>query len=265
MSSTDAETSRDEQRLRSKLPHVWSQLEAVGQSLETLFKDAQDFEFTLQSGTLYLLQARSAKRTPWAALRIAVDLVEAKLISQSEALMRLAAINVEKVVRTRIAGGPDAQVHPLARAEMAGNGVAIGPIALDAQAAQQMLSCGTPAILVRRETVTADFEGMAAAAGILTATGGRTSHAAVVARQMGKVCLVACEELEIDLARRSCRIGGHTVQEGDVVSLDGNSGDVYLGPIDVLKERPVRELDAIAAWRRKLRGTRAHSSRVDPL
>jgi len=118
-----------------------------------------------------------------------------------------------------------------------------------------MLSCGTPAILVRRETVTADFEGMAAAAGILTATGGRTSHAAVVARQLGKVCLVACEELEIDLARRSCRIGGHTVQEGDVVSLDGNSGDVYLGPIDVLKEWPVRELDTIAAWRRKLRGT----------
>ena len=113
-----------------------------------------------------------------------------------------------------------------------------------------MYAAGTPAILVRRDTVTADIEGMASAAGILTATGGRTSHAAVVARQLGKVCLVACAALEIDRDRRSCRIGGQTMQEGDVISLDGNSGEIYLGPIEVVSERPEQELATIAAWRR---------------
>jgi len=243
--------THDAQRLRSKLPSVWNQLEAVAHTLETLFRDAQDFEFTLQSGVLYLLQARSAKRTPWAALRIAVDLVEEGLIHPKEALARLNGIDIDTVTRTRLAGGPGGKhLQPLASAQVAGTGVASGPIALDSETSQRMQAAGTPTILVRQDTVTADIEGMASAAGILTATGGRTSHAAVVARQLGKVCLVACAALEIDRDGRSCRIGGQTIQEGDVITLDGNDGGIYLGPVEVVTERPERECAAIAAWRR---------------
>jgi len=166
-------------------------------------------------------------------------------------MARLTGIDVGTVTRTRVATGPDGQQRqPLAWAQVAGIGVACGPVALDSETAQRLCTTGTPAILVRRATVTADIEGMASAAGILTATGGRTSHAAVVARQLGKVCLLGCSELEIDDSRRSCRIGGRTVEEGEVISLDGNGGGIYLGPIEVITERPERELAAIAAWRR---------------
>lgn len=234
-----------DRRLRRTLPSVWAQLEQAGQALEALFHDAQDFEFTIQSGILYLLQSRSAKRTPWAALRIAVDQVDEGLISPSEALSRLAPIDLESVVRTRAA---DPAIEPLARAQVASIGVAVGAIALDSNAAKRMANARMPVILVRREAETADISGMTSAAGILTAVGGRTSHAAVVARQLGKVCLVACPDLEIDLSQRSCRIGGKTMQEGEFVSLDGNSAGVYAGKIEILTERPERELSRIASW-----------------
>ncbi|HEY4359566.1 MAG TPA: PEP/pyruvate-binding domain-containing protein [Bryobacteraceae bacterium] len=243
--------SHGEQHLQGKLPAVWDRLKALAQTLETLFRDAQDFEFTLQSGMLYLLQARSAKRTPWAALRIAVDLVRSGLLSPAEGIARLAGIDLGAVTRTRVAADADGRVpRPLAWAQVAGIGVASGPVALDSATAQRMCAAGTPPVLVRQATATEDIEGMARAAGILTATGGRTAHAAVVARQLGKVCLVGCRELEVDAARHSCRIGGCLVTEGEVVSLDGNSGAIYLGAIDVVTERPQRELAAIAAWSR---------------
>ena len=123
-------------------------------------------------------------------------------------------------------------------------------IALDSEAAMRMAGGGKPVILVRPETETADIEGMMHAAGILTAAGGRTSHAAVVARQLGKVCLVACPDLEIDLKRRACRIGGRTLPEGEWLSLDGNQGGVYAGRLEVITERPERELALIESWRR---------------
>ncbi len=231
--------SHGDGQLRRTLPAAWAQLEEAGHVLEALFHDAQDFEFTLQSGALYLLQSRSAKRTPWAALHIAVDQVDEGLITPSEALSRLAGIHLASVVRTRIA---DAGAQPLARAQAASMGVASGAIALDSEAAMRMAGAGTPVILVRPETETADIEGMMHAAGILTAAGGRTSHAAVVARQLGKVCLVACPDLEIDLKRRACRIGGRTMPEGEWLSLDGNQGGVYAGRLEVITERPEREL-----------------------
>jgi pyruvate,orthophosphate dikinase len=127
-------------------------------------------------------------------------------------------------------------------------GVAVGAIALDSETANRMANVGIPIILVRRETDTADIGGMMSATGILTTAGGRTSHAAVVARQLGKVCLVACPDLEIDLAQRSCRIGVKTMHEGEFLSLDGNNGGVYAGKLDVLTERPERELSSVASW-----------------
>lgn len=235
-----------EARLRRTLPSAWAQLVDAGHVLETLFHDAQDFEFTIQSGALYFLQSRSAKRTPWAALRIAVDQVDEGLISPSEALLRLGDIDLPSVVRTHFA---DSGAGPLARAQVASIGVASGAIALDSEAACRIAKTGTPVILIRRETETADISGMMIATGILTGAGGRTSHAAVIARQLGKVCLVGCRDLQIDLSRRTCRIGGKAMQEGDVLSIDGNNGSVFAGRLDVVSERPEKQLDRIAAWR----------------
>ena len=126
--------------------------------------------------------------------------------------------------------------------------MACGAIALDSAAVKRLTAAGTPAILVRRQTVTTDIEGMALAVGMLTGSGGRTSHAAVVARQLGKVCLVACPELEIDLDHRQCQIGGKLLNEGDFLSLDGNTGAIYPGRLAAVTERPVNALTTIASW-----------------
>jgi pyruvate,orthophosphate dikinase len=238
----------DDDRLLRVLPAIHAELLQVRARLETLFGDAQDFEFTVQDGTLYLLQTRTAKRTPLAALRIAVEMVEERLITPAEALLRLRDVDLDAVGRTRFAPPLPA---PLAVATVAGPGVASGPLALDTAAAERFALAGTPPILVRRELVTGDIAGMAKAAGILTATGSRTSHAAVVARQLAKVCLIGCEALSFDLERRTCRLGARVLAEGDPISLDGNAGAVYPGALIVLTERPERELAAIAAWRQE--------------
>ncbi len=229
--------------LRRRLPEMVARLENLGATLESLFRDAQDFEFTVQNGKLWLLQARAAKRTPWAALRIAVDLVAEGLLVPAAARRLIAGLDPATVVRTRFADpGP-----ALARAQVAGLGVAVGRIALDSAAAER-LAAGGPVILVRRETATEDIAGMARAAGILTATGSRTSHAAVVARQLGRPCLVACEGLSIDLAARTCRIGTTTLAEGAPLALDGNAGTVHAGTPAIVTEHPERELHTIAGW-----------------
>jgi pyruvate,orthophosphate dikinase len=235
----------DKDRLRLVLPAVWTRLNEIRHDLETLFREAEDFEFTVQAGVLFLLQTRRAKRTDWAALAIAVDMVDEGLLSPSEALAHLDGIDLNTVARTSFA--PPVP-RTLAVAEVASMGVASGVVALDSAAVKRLSLAATPAIFVRRETVTTDIEGMALAAGILTASGGRTSHAAVVARQLGKVCLVACPGLEIDLDSRQCTIGGTVLNEGDFLSLDGNTGAVHLGSLTPLVERPERALAAIASW-----------------
>jgi pyruvate,orthophosphate dikinase len=233
--------------LRTALPKIWRRLNDVSREVEALAGDAQDFEFTVQSGVLYLLQTRRAKRTDWAALAIAVDMVEEGLLTPPQALALLDGVDVDQVVRTSFA---PPSLQPLTIAEVAGLGVACGVVALDSEAVRRASAAGTPAILVRQETVTTDIEGMALAAGILTATGGRTSHAAVVARQLGKVCLVACQNLQVDLATRLCRFDETQISEGEYLSLDGNSGAVYAGKLEALSERPERALNVIAGWRR---------------
>jgi pyruvate,orthophosphate dikinase len=236
---------RDNARLRRILPNIWTELEKTCHELELLFRDAQDFEFTIEAGRLYLLQARRAKRTPWAAIRIAVAMAEEGLIGPDEALAQLHEVDIAAVGRTRFA---PPLPEPLARADIAGIGVASGAIALDSDAAGRMAASGASVILVRRETSTADIEGMAAAAGILTATGGRTSHAAVVARQLGKVCLVGCPDLTTDMDRRVCRIGGRELPEGSFLSVDGNDGAIYAGQLTAITERPQQELAVIKGW-----------------
>ncbi len=236
----------DAGRLARVLPQVWTELREACARLEALFGDAQDFEFTVQSRRLFLLQTRRAKRTDWAALRMAVDLVAEGILTREDALASLQGVALERIVRSRFQPPLPA---PLAHAVVAGFGVASGVIALDSDTAARMAEGDEPVILVRRDIATSDIDGLACAAGVLTALGGRTSHGAVVARQLGKVCLVSCPGLAIDLARRTCRIGGQELREGEPLSLDGNDGAVYRGAFAVVTDRPESELAVVSAWR----------------
>ncbi|QEX21310.1 pyruvate, phosphate dikinase [Hypericibacter adhaerens] len=231
--------------LERLMPDLYGELREVTQKLESAFLDVQDFEFTIEEGKLFLLQTRRAKRTPWAALRIAVDLAEEGLVTREAALAQLASVDLDKLARRHVHAGQP----PLARGVPASLGAASGPIALSNEAAELFAKEGKPPILVREDTVTADIAGMAVAAGILTARGGRTSHASVVARQLNKVCLVGCEALAVAADGRSCRIGGERLQEGDIVTLDGEGGGVYRAEVAVSEERPLAELAKVAAWR----------------
>jgi len=242
----------DPDRLRRTLPDIWIRLNTLCRTLETLFGDVQDFEFTIQSGALFLLQTRRAKRTDWAALAIAVDRVAEGALTPAQALAQIKDIDRASVTRTSFAP----PVPPtLATALVASLGVASGAIALDSAAVLRFVAAGQPAILVRRDTATSDIEGMAQAAGILTGSGGRTSHAAVVARQLGRVCLVACPDLLIDLARRQISISGTRLDEGSMLSLDGNTGAIHVGMLAVQTERPSAALAVIAAWKEERLGS----------
>jgi pyruvate,orthophosphate dikinase len=201
----------------------------------------------VQDGRLFMLQTRSGKRTPLAALRVAVEMVAEGLLDPATALKRLEGYKLEAIV-TETVRAKNGQA-PLARAISAGVGVAVGEIALDAEAARRRAAAGKAVILVREDTSTEDVGGIAGAAGILTARGGRTAHAAVVARQMGKVCLVGCRELAIDPVKRSCSIGGKVLREGQVISLDAGSGCIYAGAVEILRAKPERHLAEVASWR----------------
>jgi pyruvate,orthophosphate dikinase len=206
----------------------------------------QEFEFTIQEGRLFILQTRTAKLAPLAALRIAVEQVHEGLIAREEALSRLSQYQLESIRQTRLNADPEVTV--MATATPASLGVAVGEIALDAERAQQRAVAGQPVILIRRDTSTSDIAGIAAAQGILTALGGRTSHAAVIARQMNKVCLVNCPSLVVDLANRRCAIGGTWFNEGERIGLDAGGGRVLAGQVEITQERPSADLAEITKW-----------------
>jgi pyruvate, orthophosphate dikinase len=236
----------DSARLSATLPAVARELADAKSRLEREFLDMQDFEFTVESGVLHFLQTRAGKRTPWAALHIAVDLVRSQLIAPDEALRRLDAYELNDLSRSRL--HVDATNEAVAAAVPAGIGVATGGIALDCQRALE-LATTRPVILVRTDLATTDLPGLAVATGVLTANGGRTSHAAVVARQLGKVCLAGCSSLVIDETRRRCSLGGRSFAEGDVITLDGDGGRVYAGTVPTVIERPDEALAIVRQWR----------------
>ena len=204
----------------------------------------------MQDGELFLLQTRTAKRTPWAALQIAVDQVDDGLIAPATGRERLARIDLSALVRRRVRESRE-QVM-IGRAVPAGPGVASGPVALDAATAARLADDGRRPVVVLREITTDEIAAIASAAGILTATGGRTSHAAVVARELGTPCLVGCSELAIDMDARTLTIGARTLAEGDVLTLDGESGLVYAGAVPVVEERPTHMLEVVEGWEEQL-------------
>ena len=241
--------------LAEVLPGVWDELRAAAQRIEQAFADMQDFEFTVQEAQLYLLQARNGKRTPLAAARIALDLHDEGLLSVEEARQRLAQVREEDLAVARVvldgASDADATIKPVAEAAAACAGVVTGEIALDEARARERHAAGVSVILLRQDAETSDIAALEAAVGLLTSRGARTSHAAVVARQLGKVCLVGCGALDIDLPHRQVRLADVALHEGDVITLDGNEGRVYLGAVRVVKEVP----GAVLRRLRRLRET----------
>jgi pyruvate,orthophosphate dikinase len=217
----------------------------------------QDFEFTVQDGRLFMLQTRSGKRTPQAAARIALDLLHEGLIGPQLALERTAALDRESLACPRVVSRGGAPLTPLGRAATASSGVAVGEVAFDEARAVARHAAGAPVVLVRRDAETGDIAALESATGLLTQRGARTSHAAVVARQLGKVCLVGCNELQIDETARSLQIGGTTLHEGELITLDGNEGAFYAGAAQVEVSYPEEVLAGLEALRKRGAKTRA--------
>jgi pyruvate,orthophosphate dikinase len=235
---------RDMQR---RAPAAYASLVKACALIEREFGDMQDFEFTVERGRLLMLQSRAGKRTPLAALRIASDLVKEELISPGEALSRLGDIDIAAIGedRLRLSGGES----PFARGTPAGSGVAVGLAVFDVARVKALLQGSRPVILIRETAETGEIEALSAAAAIVTVQGARTSHAAVVARQLGKPCVVGCGSIVIDPSMRAATSGGVTIREGDVISVDGSTGEIFSGPHDVVSDRPVELLVQVDGWR----------------
>nr|WP_018570702.1 MULTISPECIES: pyruvate, phosphate dikinase [unclassified Streptomyces] len=211
----------------------YDQLMQIMETLENHYKDLCDIEFTIERGQLWMLQTRVGKRTAGAAFRIATQLVDQGLIDEAEALQRVTGAQLAQLMFPRFDDG--AKVDQVGRGIAASPGAAVGKAVFDSYTAVKWSRSGEKVILVRRETNPDDLDGMIAAEGILTSRGGKTSHAAVVARGMGKTCVCGAEDLEVDTKRRRMTVpGGHVVEEGDVISIDGSSGKVYLGEVPVV-------------------------------
>ncbi|MGH7640301.1 MAG: pyruvate, phosphate dikinase [Candidatus Dormibacteria bacterium] len=219
--------------LERALPSVYRDFAEIAHKLEAHYRDVQDMEFTIERGRLYMLQTRTAKRTAAAAVRIAIEMLKEGIITEEEALQRVDPLQVDHLLHRAI--DPKAQVKVLAKGLAASPGAATGKAVFDADRAEAWAKRGEKVILVRIETNPDDVHGMIAAQGVLTARGGRTSHAAVVARGMGKPCVAGAEEVEVDLTRRRFRAGGVTVKEGEVFTLDGSDGRVIAGVVGTVE------------------------------
>ena len=217
--------------LKKHLPKAYQELERIRQTLEKHFKDVQDFEFTIEDGVVYMLQTRNGKRTAMAALKFAMDMQKEKLIDWKTAIMRNPADQFEQLLAPVFDTAEVDKAKAIATGLPAGPGAASGKIYLNAERAVTAAEKGEPVLLVRVETSPEDLRGMIAAEGILTARGGVSSHAALVARQMGKVCICGAAAVEVDYQGRSVSVDGQTFREGDWMSIDGTAGKVYAGKV----------------------------------
>ncbi len=271
--------------LEEAMPEVYKELENIRKILDHHYRDMQDIEFTIERGKLWMLQTRSGKRTAFAALRIAVEMVEEGIITEEEAIMRINPNQLTQLLRPTFDLKEKERAikegRLLAKGLNAGPGAATGRVVFNAPDAEEWARRGEKVILVRLETSPEDIRGMHAAQGILTSRGGMTSHAALVARQMGKVCIVGCGSLDIDYKTRQFMVNGVVVKEGDWISLDGSSGEVFLGeiptqPSDIVKalvDKAINPEDSIVcrnylklmSWADKYKklGVRANADKPD--
>jgi pyruvate, orthophosphate dikinase len=232
--------------MEESMPAAFAELAAVFDRLERHYREMQDIEFTVERGTLWMLQTRSGKRTAKAALRIAVDMAREGLIGEEEAVLRVDPAQLDQLLHPTL--DPDAPREVIAKGLPASPGAACGKAVFDADTAEAWNQAGERVILVRVETSPEDIHGMHAAQGILTARGGMTSHAAVVARGMGRPCVSGAGSIAIDARARLLRVGGREVREGDVITLDGASGEVMLGAVPTVQPELVGDFGTLMVW-----------------
>jgi len=239
------------ERMRERMPEAYEELVETLDRMEAHYRDLQDIEFTVEEGRLYLLQTRTGKRTATAALRAAVEMVDEGLISREEAVARIDPGQLDQLLHPMI--DPNAQIEVAARGLNASPGAASGAIVLDADTAEERGRAGEAVILVRWETTPDDIHGLIQARGVLTAHGGMTSHAAVVARGMGKPCVAGCDGLSIDAAAGTVTIGDHELSAGDVITIDGGAGTVIVGAVPLVPPAIDENFGTILGWADELR------------
>ena len=225
--ATKTEKNKDLESLECAMPEVYKELDGIRLALEKHFQDMQDIEFTIQEGHLWMLQCRIGKRTGLAALQMAMDMVEEKMIDEKTAVMRVSPAQLDEILHPILDPASEKKAKVLAMGLPASPGGAVGQIVFTSEAAMEAAAGNRKAILIREETSPEDIEGMRAAAGILTTRGGMTSHAALVARGWGKCCIVGCESMKINFAQKTVSFGDIVLKEGDWMSLNGTKGLVY--------------------------------------
>ncbi len=255
-------TPQPVEEMEERLPQAYAQLLETMARLEHHYRDMQDIEFTVEEGHLYLLQTRFAKRTAAAALKAAVDMAGEGLISRDEAIARIDPGQLDQLLHPML--DPKAEFEVAARGLNASPGAACGKIVLDADTAAERGKGGEAVILVGWETTPDDIHGMIQSRGVLTAHGGMTSHAAVVARGMGKPCVAGCEGLEIDLAARTIRLGTHELHEGDVITIDGGTGRVIVGEVDLVPPQINEDFETVLGWADEVRRLRVWANADNP-
>ena len=239
-------TPKPIQELEQEMPRLYTELIELRYQLEQHYHEVQDFEFTIEQGVLYCLQTRNGKMNTQAMVKTSIDMVEEGLINKKQALLRIAPESLEQMLFPRI--DPTAKATPVARGLPASPGAACGKAVFDADRAEQLGGSGKRVILVREETKPDDIHGFFASQGILTSRGGKTSHAAVVARSMGKPCVAGAESIEVDDQKREAIIGKHTIREGDTITLNGSSGGVYLGEVATVEPEFTDDLNILLEW-----------------
>jgi pyruvate,orthophosphate dikinase len=239
-------TPKPIQGLREEMPPMYDELEGIRHLLETHYKEVQDLEFTIEKGKLYILQTRNGKMTTTAMVKTSRDMVEEGLFSKKQALLRLDPEELDQVLHRRI--DPKAGIQPKIQGIPASPGAAIGRAIFDADEAERRGRLGEKVILVREETKPEDVHGFFQAKGILTSRGGKTSHAAVVARAMGKACVVGCEDLIVDPKRKLATFGSDKIGEGELITIDGSTGNVYLGEVATIDAEFDENLETILKW-----------------
>src|SRR3954468_10736665 len=250
------------ERMRDLLPEAFEQLVDTMRRLEEHYRDMQDIEFTVEDGSLYLLQTRSAKRTAAAALKAAVSMADEGLIAREDAVARIDPGQLDQLLHPTI--DPLADYEIAARGLNASPGAASGAVVFDADTAAERGAAGDAVILVRWETTPDDIHGLLEAKGILTAHGGMTSHAAVVARGMGKPCVAGCDALEVDARAKVARIGGTEVREGDVITIDGGTGNVIIGEVDLVPPQINEDFQTVLEWADGLRRLKVRANADTP-
>ncbi|NNC56111.1 MAG: pyruvate, phosphate dikinase [Woeseiaceae bacterium] len=239
-------TPKPLQEMETEMPKQYSQLIELRNTLESHYQEVQDYEFTIEKGTLYCLQTRNGKMNAAAMVKTSVDMFEEKLITREQALLRIDPELLEQLLHPSL--DPESDAKPIATGLPASPGAASGKCVFDADLAEKLGKIGDQVILVREETRPEDIHGFFAAEGILTSRGGKTSHAAVVARGMGKPCVAGAEGIVVDVALRQAHVGEHILHEGDVITLDGATGMVYLGAIPTVPPHFSDNLELLLSW-----------------